>query len=147
MAKKITRRKFMQLGITATASAITLTACGKLFAMGNRVRPVTGSGSSEPGFIIDLAELKQAGAAQFQHNGKDSILIYINGQIRAYENICTHKGGPTAADNGKLVCQWHGATFDPLTGKALTRPAPEGSGLTAIKIIEKNGKLFTAPGI
>ena len=69
-------------------------------------------------------------------------MVYNNGNFKAFENICTHKKGPSRLKGGKLVCQWHGAQFDPLTGKAIKGPAPAGSKLNEIKIKNVKGKLF-----
>lgn len=142
MKKKISRRKFIKLSASSVATVFTLTACGELFAMGNRVRTVTPKASDEPGFIITLDELKESGVMTFMHNDKKAILVYIEGELRAYENICTHKGGPTEMEDDLLVCQWHSAAFDPLTGKALNKPAPENSRLQEIKLKVIDKKIF-----
>ena len=46
----------------------------------------------------------------------------VEGKITAMDNVCLHRGGPLGQgviDEGKLVCPWHGWTFDPTTGEAL----------------------------
>jgi nitrite reductase (NADH) small subunit len=46
----------------------------------------------------------------------------VEGKITAMDNVCFHRGGPLGQgviDEGKLVCPWHGWTFDPITGEAL----------------------------
>ena len=93
----------------------------------------------ETRLISSIAVLAEKKAIPFVYKGKQSILLYNDGEYRAFENICTHKGGPTTLSNDKLVCKWHGAKFDTLTGEALTRPAPEKSKLPEIKLkIEGN---------
>lgn len=47
-------------------------------------------------------------------------LTCLDGQIRAFGDICTHDDGPLAEGNivdGCVVCPRHGACFDLLTGK------------------------------
>jgi len=53
-------------------------------------------------------------------------LCNVDGEITAVEDMCTHDGAPL--DQGELegrciVCPRHGATFDAVTGAALTLPA------------------------
>jgi nitrite reductase/ring-hydroxylating ferredoxin subunit len=72
-------------------------------------------------------------------------LLYNDGEIKAFENICTHKGGPSKLKQDKLVCQWHGAIFEPLTGEALKGPAPKGSKLPAIELEEREGSIYVKP--
>jgi nitrite reductase/ring-hydroxylating ferredoxin subunit len=46
----------------------------------------------------------------------------VEGKITAMDNVCLHRGGPLGQgviDEAKLVCPWHGWTFDPTTGEAL----------------------------
>ncbi|OGX19762.1 MAG: hypothetical protein A3K83_07555 [Omnitrophica WOR_2 bacterium RBG_13_44_8b] len=101
----------------------------------------------EKNFLIKIDELKKLGAVNFEFSGKNSILLYNGGQIRAFENICTHKGGPSKLLDNKLVCEWHGAIFDPLTGEALGRPAPQGSRLKEIKLAIRNGNIYAVPTV
>lgn len=138
MSEKINRRTFLSKCFKSTAAAITLTACGKLapFAFAQDAKEVQ---VDETGLITSIDVLKEQKSVPFVYKGKKSILIYNEGEYRAFENICTHKGGPTKLSTDKLVCKWHGATFDPLTGESLTRPAPARSKLPEIKLkIEVN---------
>jgi len=143
--KKLTRREFLELGVQTAVTMVTLTACGKVFAMGKvlnkKIEEIT---VGEDNFIITLEELRQYQAVNFILKGKKSILIYNSGQVKAFENICTHKGGPTSLKEGSLVCQWHGEVFDPLTGEALRGPAPKGSKLTPISLEEHDGKMYVS---
>jgi nitrite reductase (NADH) small subunit len=63
-------------------------------------------------------------------NGRFVCVANVNGEISAMDNVCPHWGGPLGRgriEDGKLVCPWHGWTFDPKTGetprKANTRVA------------------------
>ena len=53
-------------------------------------------------------------------------LVNSDGEIYALQDNCSHKDFPLSAadlEDGKLVCAWHGAKFDPKTGRALSLPA------------------------
>lgn len=145
MNKKITRREFLQKGKKITLTTLALTACGELIP--NILLAKTKSPEilvDDSKLITDIETLKKYETIPFLYNDKKSILVYNNGEIRAFENICTHKKGPTQLRGNNLVCKWHGAKFDPLTGKALTKPAPKGSQLKAIEIVIKEGKINVA---
>jgi nitrite reductase (NADH) small subunit len=53
-------------------------------------------------------------------NGRFVCVANVNGEICAMDNVCPHWGGPLGQgriEDGKLVCPWHGWTFDPKTGE------------------------------
>ena len=53
-------------------------------------------------------------------------LFNENGTLRAYDDFCTHVGGPVSEgsyENGVVTCPWHGAQFWVEDGTALTPPA------------------------
>jgi nitrite reductase/ring-hydroxylating ferredoxin subunit len=145
MENKMTRRDFIKTSGKTVLTALALTACADLFKLGHAAEtPLKEITVRDDNFIITADELKNAQAVNFIYKGKKSILLYNDGQIRAFENICTHKGGPTALKDNALVCEWHGAAFNPLTGEALKKPAPDGSTLPAVAIKELDGKIFVA---
>ncbi|MDO8500095.1 MAG: Rieske (2Fe-2S) protein [bacterium] len=79
--------------------------------------------------------------------GKEGILVNIGGKLKAYVNSCPHMNGPTELEqcgDGACVlkCKWHGATFEPETGKALSAPAPEGSALRGLDVIIEDNKIY-----
>ena len=50
-------------------------------------------------------------------------LFNENGTLQAYDDYCTHVGGPVSRgsyENGIVTCPWHGAQFRVEDGKALT---------------------------
>jgi 3-phenylpropionate/trans-cinnamate dioxygenase ferredoxin subunit len=56
------------------------------------------------------------------------VVVNLNGQFYALEDVCTHDGGPLGEgelEDGQIVCPRHGAHFDVRTGSALTLPAFE----------------------
>ena len=55
-------------------------------------------------------------------------------QVAGYVDRCPHQGFPLALeldryltpDGERILCGWHGAVFEPLTGNAPAAPAPGG---------------------
>jgi 3-phenylpropionate/trans-cinnamate dioxygenase ferredoxin component len=61
-----------------------------------------------------------------QLEGARICLANVDGEIYAVRDNCTHRDFPLSAgaiEDGTLVCNWHGARFDPATGRALALPA------------------------
>ncbi|HCO25608.1 MAG: biphenyl 2,3-dioxygenase [Gimesia sp.] len=55
-----------------------------------------------------------------------ALLIRVQNQFLAIEDVCTHDGQPLTKgciEEGAIVCPRHGARFDLKTGKALCMPA------------------------
>lgn len=143
MKPEMNRRTFLKTCAKAGITAMAVTATGELFNLsanaqdaGNEIMV------EESGSIVSVDKLAELLAINFTYQGKRSILLYNNGEIRAFENACTHKKGPTELKGNKLVCDWHGAEFDPLTGDALKRPAREGSKLQSIPIKVVENQVF-----
>jgi len=56
------------------------------------------------------------------------VLVNLDGQLYAIEDVCTHDGGPLGEgklDGCELICPRHGARFDVRTGAATRMPAIE----------------------
>jgi 3-phenylpropionate/trans-cinnamate dioxygenase ferredoxin subunit len=56
------------------------------------------------------------------------VLVNLDGEFYAIEDVCTHDGGPLGEgelEGSELICPRHGARFDVRTGDALTLPAFE----------------------
>lgn len=50
----------------------------------------------------------------------------INGQIAVLNNTCPHQEGPLGEgtiEEGRIVCPWHGWSFDPKTGAEKLNPS------------------------
>jgi nitrite reductase/ring-hydroxylating ferredoxin subunit len=142
MDNKINRRDFLKTGLRFAVTSVAITACGDLIAMGEDRKKIGEITVGEDNFIIGVDVLKENKAVNFIFKGKKSILVYNDGKIKAFENICTHKGGPTKLQDDKMICQWHGAVFDPLTGRALKGPALLDSKLPAINLREQDEKIY-----
>ena len=142
MENKISRGDFLKMGLNVTLAAAAITACGDLLAMGEGKLKIDEITVGEDNFIIERLSLEENKYVNFIFRGKRSILVYNQGKIKAFENICTHQGGKTELKGDRLVCLWHGAVFDPLTGEALKGPALLGSKLPAITLREEDGKIY-----
>jgi nitrite reductase/ring-hydroxylating ferredoxin subunit len=84
--------------------------------------------------IATLTELAVVGSKSFTHRGRPAIVVQTEQGIRAFYNICTHDGGCCTLVGRDLQCELHGARFNPVSGKALSMPAPLDSRLTPIPI-------------
>ena len=70
-------------------------------------------------------------------------LAKINGEIFAFEDVCTHDDGPLSGgsiNNGCVVCPRHGARFEVKTGEVRQLSATEGIETYEVKI--ENGDVF-----
>ncbi len=72
--------------------------------------------------LCKVSELPSEGEArEFECAGKTICVAKANGEITAMDNVCIHRGGPLSQgtiEHGKIVCPWHGWTFDLKSGAA-----------------------------
>jgi 3-phenylpropionate/trans-cinnamate dioxygenase ferredoxin component len=76
--------------------------------------------------VATLSSLPPGAALSVEVDGRTIALFHAEGGIRAVDGECTHAGAPLCEgelEGSVLTCPWHAATFDVVTGKALTRPA------------------------
>jgi nitrite reductase (NADH) small subunit len=60
-------------------------------------------------------------AKEFPCGKKTICVANVNGTITAMDNVCLHRGGPLGQgviEGSKVVCPWHGWSFDIGTGEA-----------------------------
>jgi nitrite reductase/ring-hydroxylating ferredoxin subunit len=96
---------------------------------------------------LDISNLTQDGQAipfdytdAFDRPAK-GVLVRWNGELKAYRNLCPHWSMPLDADTGEffdpnesvLVCQMHGARFDPADGACVMGPC-EGDRLEELQV-------------
>ncbi len=73
----------------------------------------------------------------FEVNGTLVVVINVDGQFYAIEDVCTHDGGPLGEgklEGAQIICPRHGARFDVRTGDALTLPAFEPVSTFEVKV-------------
>ncbi len=71
-------------------------------------------------FAANAAEVEEGRILALVIDETPVALTRINGQIRAFGDICTHDDGPLAEgeiDGACVVCPRHGARFDLSTGR------------------------------
>lgn len=70
--------------------------------------------------LTTQSELPGAGEAkEFEIDGKAICVANVNGTITAMDNVCLHMGGPLGQgyiEGDKIICPWHGWTYDARTG-------------------------------
>ena len=92
------------------------------------------------GFVLQIGEA-------FFHG----FIVRKGGQVAGYVDRCPHQGFPLAieldrylvADGSLILCGWHGAVFEPLTGACVGGPCA-GARLTAWPVTVLNGIIHTA---
>lgn len=60
-------------------------------------------------------------AKEFPCGNRAICVANVNGEIHAMDNVCLHMGGPLGEgviEDGKVICPWHGWSWDPKTGQA-----------------------------
>ncbi|HUY11481.1 MAG TPA: non-heme iron oxygenase ferredoxin subunit [Candidatus Dormibacteraeota bacterium] len=76
--------------------------------------------------ISDSASIAPGTTRPYKLGGVEVLLCNVDGEFYAIEDCCTHDGAPLDAGTLEarcIVCPRHGATFDVITGEALTLPA------------------------
>ena len=56
---------------------------------------------------------------EFTVEGRTLCVAHIGGSIAVLDGTCPHEGGPLGegiVEDGRVVCPWHGYSFDPRTG-------------------------------
>jgi 3-phenylpropionate/trans-cinnamate dioxygenase ferredoxin component len=78
--------------------------------------------------VARVGELAAGEKMIVEVDGVLMVLINLDGEYFAIEDVCTHDGGPLGEgplEDGEIICPRHGARFDVRTGDALTLPAFE----------------------
>ena len=84
--------------------------------------------------LTTLGELKERKTLKFAYKdegiSREAFLAWFNDQVICYQNVCRHI--PITLDYGDgrffdaagthFICQTHGATYEPLTGKCSAGP-------------------------
>ncbi|MBI5116112.1 non-heme iron oxygenase ferredoxin subunit [Candidatus Poribacteria bacterium] len=78
--------------------------------------------------MAKISDLSAHPMKKVRVSGRDIALVHVGEQYYAFDNTCTHKGGPLAKGelSGETVtCPWHGGMFDVRTGDLLHPPPVE----------------------
>lgn len=90
--------------------------------------------------IGDAAAVPPGKARCVRAAGRKVALFNENGALLAYDDYCTHVGGPLTEgsyENGVVTCLWHGAQFRVADGAPLCPPA--GGRLRAVPLRVRDG--------
>lgn len=94
---------------------------------------------------------KQSVKFKFRREGisRDGFAAIFEGQVIVYENLCRHL--PISIDYGdnrfftgdgkEIICQTHGAIYEPLSGLCVRGPC-EGASLFKVPFEERGGKVW-----
>ncbi len=93
--------------------------------------------------VCKIDELEEGRAKTFDIEGVDICLAKVEGQIYAFDNVCTHDGGILGEgeiEDFQIACPRHGATFDIISGDATRMPAVV--GINTYKVIVEGDEVF-----
>lgn len=83
----------------------------------------------EPVAVGSMDEFEKPGQMKLVHLNGHRIVVARDGErIVAFQDRCTHRGGPLADGVlacGTVTCPWHGSQFDVETGDVVSGPAEE----------------------
>ena len=76
--------------------------------------------------ICSQSELPAANqACEFTVDGRALCVANVEGAISVLLGVCPHEEGPLgegSIEGGRIVCPWHGYSYDPKTGASLEDP-------------------------
>jgi len=76
--------------------------------------------------ICSQSELPAAGeVAEFTVNGHPYCVANLDGTAAVLDGVCPHEEGPLGEgiiEDGRVVCPWHGYSFDVRTGMSAQDP-------------------------
>jgi nitrite reductase/ring-hydroxylating ferredoxin subunit len=110
--------------------------------------------------LFDSSELRTGGSVRFGLGAapgrfgpvqREGFAVRLaDGAVRAYLNLCPHRGEPVDRGDGRLFtgggaieCQAHGALFDPATGACRNGPC-FGRDLTPLEVTEHDSVVWLA---
>ena len=98
---------------------------------------------SDPTFFptLPLADLPDGEMAEASVEGKHLALARVGDTIYAFSNACPHQMLPLSegilkGEKKKVLCRWHGWSFNIETGEAISPKAGPSLGCYATRIID-----------
>ncbi len=77
--------------------------------------------------VANKSEIGPGSAKAVEASGRRIAVFNVDGNYYAIDDTCTHRGGPLSmgmVQGTRVICPWHGANFDLITGNVLAPPAP-----------------------
>jgi 3-phenylpropionate/trans-cinnamate dioxygenase ferredoxin subunit len=87
--------------------------------------------------VANVSDVPDPGKQLLEVGDALVVLFHVDGRFYCIDDVCTHDGGPLgegALCDHEIACPRHGAKFDVRTGKALTMPATEATGVHDVKV-------------
>ena len=91
--------------------------------------------------VAETAEVPPGTMKKVTLDGKEILIVNLEGKYYAIGNKCTHRGGDLSKGSlsGKVVkCPRHGAKFDVTTGQTAAGPAKKPEPTLEVKVEGKN---------
>ena len=91
-----------------------------------------------------VSEFPPGKLQKFTVDGKDILVVNIDGNYYAVNDTCTHAGASLSEgslDGTVVTCGWHGAKFDCKTGKLSAFPAKI-KDLNSYKVVIESENIF-----
>ena len=79
--------------------------------------------------VASVDEVPPGTGKQVTVGGRKLGVFNVDGTFYAIEDSCTHRGAPLSegdCDGTEVICPWHAARFDLVSGAALSSPARTG---------------------
>ena len=87
--------------------------------------------------VANASEIPPGEMTIVEIDGKEVAIANVNGEFRAFQNECTHKGGPLGEGilTGDVVeCPFHGGQFNVKTGEVVQAPPSEPIAIYAVQV-------------
>jgi len=87
--------------------------------------------------VARAADIPPGAKKIIEVDGVEVVVVNLDGQFYAMENVCTHDGGPLGEgklEGCELICPRHGARFDVRTGAATRMPAFEAAPMHEVRV-------------
>ena len=114
--EKCSRRGFLKAATLAVGAGVA----SPLLASGNSTNKIGALLDYPTKKVASLRELKKNRQMSFNYPDENSPCqaVYINGEVKAYSILCTHKGCPTMYDEKEQTfnCPCHFSKFDAAKG-------------------------------
>jgi 3-phenylpropionate/trans-cinnamate dioxygenase ferredoxin subunit len=77
-------------------------------------------------------------AVAVQAEGRNLVLVNLNGQFYALDDYCPHEGAPLSDGEiagDEIVCPWHSSHFDIRTGRVTMDPAESDIATYKVRVV------------